>query len=80
MFMHYMNKSEEESTAILAKLDFLKRSLTSSGPQMRKRNSLICNKAIDSTNKMIECIEQVKQININQWIKDTENLNKYSLT
>lgn len=79
MFMSYMNKSEEESNRILSKLEYLRRSLTSGSRKIRKRNSLICNKAIESTNKMIKCIEQVKEIDINQWISSVEHHHQYSL-
>ena len=69
MFMSYMYKAEEEANSILSKIDFLRLSLSSDSLNLRKRNSLICNKAIESNLKMIECIEKIKSINVNQWIK-----------
>jgi hypothetical protein len=68
MFMSYMYKAEEEANSILTKVDFMRMSLSSNSLNLRKRNSLICNKAIESNIKMIECIEKIKSIDVKQWI------------
>lgn len=68
--MDYMNQSEEESNKILSNLDFLKQNVGSGSPRYRKINANICNKAIESTNDMVNCIHQIDKIDINKWITD----------
>jgi hypothetical protein len=71
-FMDYMNKSEEEANKILTNIEFFKRNVKASSKRYRKTNAEVCVKAIRSTTDMIECINEIAQMDMRQWIGDNE--------
>lgn len=77
-FMDYMNKSEEDANQILTNIEFFKRNVRNGSSRYRKTNAAICEKAIDSTNQMIEVINNISRIDLRQWVNDNEVPN-YSL-
>lgn len=76
--MDYMNKSEEDANQILTNIDFFKRNVRNGSPRYRKTNAAICEKSIESTNQMIEVINNIGRIDLRQWVNDNEVPN-YSL-
>lgn len=45
----------------------------------KKVNAEICLKAVESTNKMIETIEEIANIDLKQWIYDRERINNINI-
>jgi hypothetical protein len=78
-FMGYMNKSEEDSNQALTQLDFLKKNVKSSSLRYRKINAEICFKAVDSTNQMISIIDEISNIDMQQWISDRQRINNLNI-
>lgn len=77
-FMDYMNKSEEDANHILTNIEFFKRNVRNGSVRYRKMNAAICEKAIESTNQMMEVITNISRIDLRQWVDDNEVPN-YSL-
>lgn len=76
--MDYMNRSEEDANKILNNIDFFKRNVHNGSSRYRVTNAAICQRAIESTNDMIDAINLISRIDLRQWVNDNEVPN-YSL-
>jgi hypothetical protein len=74
-FMEHMNKSEEDANKILTSMDFFKSNVKTSSVRYRKVNHEICLKAIESTQEIIKCINNISSIDLREWVNDDENNN-----
>lgn len=66
-FSNYMAKAEVNSSRILDGVIEIQRTITSGSERYRKINARICKEAIQSTNEMITCINEIIKIDMSEW-------------
>lgn len=78
-FMEYMNRSEEDANKILTSMDFFVKNVKNGSHRYRRVNNDICLKAIDSTNDIIKCINNISGIQLAEWIDEESHRPNYTL-
>ncbi|CAF2569514.1 unnamed protein product [Rotaria sp. Silwood2] len=64
--LDYLNKSEEAANTISTQIEQLQCSLTSE--RYRKHNGKICKKAFETVEQAVQVIENIRNIDISQWL------------
>ena len=68
MFMDYLNRSKEDACKILTEVDDLKNKIKLKSKRYRKSCAEICTSAIESTNGMIEAIDDIDNIGLMEFV------------
>ncbi|CAF2731947.1 unnamed protein product [Rotaria sp. Silwood2] len=75
-FYECLSNNETEVNNLIEQLDQILHSITSDSQRFRNRNAVVCRRTLEAIGKTIESIENIKKINISNWL-DTENLPRF---